>query len=87
MRPLAILLIFGFTFTGCVSWDQYDSVRLQAGIQIPVPLYEVNIGFNLDLKDKAVLEKELQRRIKLTDAYADFEAWQRGRQEDESPDP
>lgn len=61
-------------------------MRLQAGIQIPIPTYEVNVGFSLDLKDKAVLEKELQRRVKLVDAEADFEAWQRRREDDEVPD-
>ena len=84
MKPAAVILFLGFLLPSCVSWEQYDSVRLQAGIQIPIPFYEVNIGFILDLKDKAVLEKELQRRIKLVDAYADFEAWQR-RREDEVP--
>lgn len=83
MRYAVIVLFFAFVCTGCASWEQYDSVRLQAGIQIPIPFYEVNVGFNLELKDKAVVEKELRRRIKYVDAYADFEAWLRRREQNE----
>lgn len=81
MKPLAILLM---SLTSCTTFGSYDSVKIYAGIQIPIPVYEINIGFMIDLKDKAVLEQELRRTVEEVNAYAHFEAWLRKREEDEN---
>jgi len=35
----------------------------------------MNLGFNLDLRDKSVIEQELRRRVEIIEAEADFNTW------------
>ncbi len=77
MKNLVKLLILMVCLNGCGTFEQYESVSVWVGVQVPIPMYEINVGFKMDLKGKASVEEELRTKNAFLDAYGDFLAWKK----------
>jgi hypothetical protein len=80
MRKLASLALLLMSLVGCSTIQQYDSAKVWIGLQIPLPMYEVNIGFRLDLHNEVALKEELIRRAAMVDGYAQISTWKLNQQ-------
>ena len=71
MRNAILLLVLTLLF-GCSTIRQYDYVKIWAGIQAPIPLYPINIGLNLELKNEVAIAAESKKKKSFLDGMAEI---------------